>query len=215
MRTRQERLGLLFAGLCALNGAFFPAMAKLTTGLMDPLFVAAASNLFAAAGAVVLLAARGGLGTMVHRRLAPRLLAIGALGTAAAHYLFYLGTSRTSAIVATLCLQIEPAYALLLAWIFLGHRPTRRRVVATAVLLAGLLLAIGSAGLEASGGVWLLLATPLCWQVSHLVVLRGLVGVPPLVLTGARYCYGGVLLALLWLLPGVRSALRSPWTGRA
>src|SRR5262249_10493925 len=116
MRARHEQLGLLFAGLCALSGAFVPAMAKLTTGGAEPLFVAASSNLFAAAAAAVLLAARGELGALVERRRAPGLLAIGALGTAAAHYLFYLGASRTSAITATLCLQTEPAYALVLAW---------------------------------------------------------------------------------------------------
>ena len=47
-------------------------------------------------------AARGELDTLVDRRRAPRLLAIGALGTAAAHYLFYLGASRTSAITRSL-----------------------------------------------------------------------------------------------------------------
>jgi O-acetylserine/cysteine efflux transporter len=206
-RAGQERQGLLFAALCALNAAFVPAVAKLTTGRAEALFVAAASNLFAGLGAALLLAARGELGLMVRRGLAPRLLAIGALGTTGAHLLFYLGASRTSAIVATLCLQIEPAYALVLAWFFLGHRPTRRRVAAAAVLLAGIVLAVGAPGLEASTGIWLLLVTPLCWQISHLIVLRGLAGVPPVILTSARYLYGGVLLGLLWAAIGDRAAL--------
>lgn len=207
--ARRERLGLLFAGLCALNGAFVPAVAKLTTGRADPLFVAAASNLCAALGAALVLWVRGEAGLIVRRDLAPRLLAIGALGTAAAHLLFYLGASRTSAIEATLCLQVEPAYALLLAWLALGHRPTRRRVVATGLLLAGIALAIGASGFEASAGVWLLLATPLCWQLSHLIVLRGLIGVRPLILTSARYIYGAALLVLLWLGLGGAAALPS------
>ena len=69
------------------------------------------------------------------------------------------------------------------------------------------MLAVGASGFEASAGVWLLLITPLCWQFSHLVVLRGLVGVPPLILTSARYMYGGVLLAFLWLGFGEPAAL--------
>lgn len=144
---------------------------------------------------------------MIRPRLAPRLLAIGALGTTAANLLFFLGASRSSAIVTTLCLQIEPAYSLLLAWVFLGHRPSRRRVGATAVLLAGIALALGASGFEASTGVWLLLGTPLCWQISHLVVLRGLVGVPPVILTSARYLYGGLLLVVLWVVFGDRAGL--------
>jgi drug/metabolite transporter (DMT)-like permease len=202
MTPRDERLGLLFAALCALNGAFVPAVAKLTTGRASPLFVAAASNLFAGLCAALVLAGRRQLPLLWQPRIAPRLVLIGFLGTTAAHFLFYLGASRTTAIEATLCLQTEPAYALLLTWLVLGHRPTGRRLIAIAVLLSGIALAIGATGIESSTGVWLLLATPLCWQVSHLVVLRGLIGVAPTVLTSARYVYGGLMLAAGWLIAG-------------
>jgi probable blue pigment (indigoidine) exporter len=203
----QERVGLLFAALCALSGAFVPALAKLTTGRADPLFVATVSNLFAALAAILVLGLRGELGAIVRRGVAVRLFVIGALATAGAHLLFYLGASRTNAIVATLCLQIEPAYALLLAWLVLGHRPTARRIVATLLLLVGIGFAIGGSRLEASSGVWLLLATPLCWQLSHLIVLRQLTGVPPPILAGARYIYGAAVLLLVWLSAGGRSTV--------
>jgi O-acetylserine/cysteine efflux transporter len=199
MRAPQEGTGLLFAGLCALNGAFAPAVAKLTTAHAGALFVAAASNAFAGTAAALVLWARGDLGRLLRRDLAPRLLAIGALGTTAAHLLFYLGASRTSAIVTMLCLQIEPAYALLLAWLVLGHRPTPRRFGATFLLVAGIAIALGGSSLQGSVGVWFLLGTPLCWQLSHLIVLRRLVGVPAMILSSARYVYGGALLVLLWL----------------
>lgn len=199
-----ERLGLLFAAACALSGAFVPAVAKLTTDYADAVFVATASNALAAVAAALVLAARGELEILRRRALAPRLVCIAALGTTLAHLLLYAGARRTNAIVTTLCLQIEPVYALLLSWFFLAHRPTLRRVLAILVLIAGIALAVGPAGIGGSDGVWLLLATPLCWQISHLVVLRGLVGVPPLILTSARYVYGGTLLAVLWLVFGDR-----------
>ena len=195
---REERIGLVAAALCALNGAFIPAVAKLTTGHASPMLVAAASNLCAGLAALALLAARGELRWLVERPRAWRFVAIAALGSAAAHLFLYFGASRTTAIVTTLCLQIEPAYSLLLSWLVLGHRPTPRRVFATVLLLAGIALAVGAGAVESSLGVWFLLATPLCWQASHLVVLRGLVGVPAIVLTSARYFYGGLLLAAMW-----------------
>ncbi len=204
-RDGHELTGLLFAGLCALNAAFVPAVARLTSVGADPLLVATVTSLFAAALALVVLAARGELGVLIAPRTGPRLALVGALGTAAAFVLFYAGAGRTSAIEVALCLQVEPIYALVGAWVWLGHRPTLRRVAAVVVLLAGLALALGAHQLSSASGVWLILATPLCWQLSHLVVLRGLPGVPAPVLTGARYVYGGLILALAWLVLGGRS----------
>jgi drug/metabolite transporter (DMT)-like permease len=207
MSHGQERLGLLFAALCAANGAFVPAFAKLTTDRGDPFFVAAATTLFAGVFAAIVLGLRGDLGSLVRRGTGPRLFIVGALGTACAFLLFFYGARRTTAIEAVLCLQIEPAYSLLLSWIFLGHRPTLRRVTAIGVLLLGIALAVGGRGVSPSAGVWALLITPLCWQVSHLIVLRRLPGVSPHVLTGARYVDGGLLLALLWVASGGAATL--------
>jgi len=202
MSYGQERLGLLFAALCALNGAFVPAFAKLTTDRGDPFLVAAATTLFAGTFAALVLGVRGDLGFLVRRDTGPRLFVVGTLGTACAFLLFFYGARRTTAIEAVLCLQIEPAYSLLLSWIFLGHRPTLRRVLAIGVLLLGITLAVGGRGVSPSAGVWALLITPLCWQASHLVVLRRLANVPPHVLTGARYVDGGLLLAAVWMASG-------------
>lgn len=203
----QERSGLIFAALCAVNGAFVPAFAKLTTGYGDAFFVAASTTAFAGTCALAVLYARGELRVLLARGTGPRLAIIGALGTAAAQYLFFFGASGASAIDTVLCLQIEPAYALALAWIFLGHRPTMRRVIATLALMLGIALAIGTEGFTGSSATWILLATPMCWQVSHLVTLRGLRGVAPHVLTGARYIYGGALLGMLYLIAGDSAGL--------
>jgi probable blue pigment (indigoidine) exporter len=203
-----ERAGLLFAALCALNAAFVPALAKLTTDRADPMFVAASTTLFAGATALVVLATRRQLALLVHPRIGPRLLLVGARGTAAALWLFFQGARRATAIETTLCLQIEPAYSLVAAWLVLGQRPTLRRVAAISLLLVGIALALGGGAWSApSVGVWALLATPLCWQLSHLVVLRGLAGVPPTVLTGARYVYGGLALTAMWALSGAPTAI--------
>lgn len=207
MTRGQERSGLVFAGLCALNGAFVPGFAKLTTGAADGLFVAAVTSVFAALAAVVLLLARGELGQLFARERLPLLLAIGALGTAVTFFLFYEGARRTSAITTALCLQVEPVYSLVLARAVLGHPIGRRRAAAVAAILAGIALALGPGGEADWLGVALLLATPLGWQLSHLIVLRGLGDVAPRTLTGARYLFGGALLALAWAVSGGPAAL--------
>jgi drug/metabolite transporter (DMT)-like permease len=195
MSEPTQRSGLLFAGLCALNGAFVPAVAKLTTDRADPLFVAAVTTVFAGLAAALVLGTRGELRRLLRRDTAPVLILIGALGTAIPFLLFFEGTRRTSAIEAVLCLQTEPVYSLIVAWLFLGHRLTLRRVAAALVLVAGIVLAVGVGGLSDTLGVTLLLLAPLCWQICHLVTLRRLRSVEPPLLTGARYVYGGALLA--------------------
>jgi drug/metabolite transporter (DMT)-like permease len=82
--------------------------------------------------------------------------------------------------------------------VLLGQPITRRRLAASAVTLAGIALAIGAHEAKLSTGVPILLATPLCWQASHIVVLRALPNISPPVLTGARYVYGGLLLTLFF-----------------
>jgi drug/metabolite transporter (DMT)-like permease len=198
-----QRGGLLFAGLCALNGAFVPAVAKFTTDHADPLFVAAATTFFAGLAAAVMLGARGELSRLVQRETAPLLILLGALGTTIPFILFFEGTRRTSAIEAVLCLQTEPVYSLIVAWLFLGHRLTVRRVAAALVLMTGIVLAVGVGGLSDPLGVTLLLLTPLSWQICHLLTLRGMPHVEPYLLTGARYVYGGALVALAaWVFGG-------------
>ena len=195
----EERSGLIFAGLCALNGALVPAFAKLTTGSADALFVASMTTVSAGLFATAVLAVRGELAILFRAPQRARLALVGALGTGLAFFLFFAGAQRTSAIDTALCLQIEPAYSLIAAWIFLKHRPGLRRIAATVTVLLGIALAVGARDLTTSTGVWMLLATPICWQVSHLVVLSSLRGISAVVLTGARYIYGGVLLFACWL----------------
>jgi drug/metabolite transporter (DMT)-like permease len=197
----RERVGLLAGGLCASCAAFIPAVARLTTEVADPIFVAVASTLFGAAAAAAVLGVRGELRGLLRTADAANLALIGLLGTAIPFFLFFVGTHRTSAIEAVLCLQTEPAYSLLLAWLVLGHRLTVRRVGAATLLLAGIFLAVGTGGGGDALGIAALITAPLCWQLSHLVVLRRLPHVAPRLLTGARYVYGGLLLApaLFWI----------------
>lgn len=186
----------MFAALCSLNGAFVPAVAKLATASTPPFVIAALTSALGGVCALIVLGLRGELKLLVQPVIGVRLAAIGFLGTAVAYTLFFAGASRSTAIETVLCLQIEPAYSLILSWVALGHRPTRRRVLATAVLLAGIYLAVAGneTGAFGSSGAWFLLATPLSWQLSHLITMRGLQGVAPHVLTGARYIFGGAMM---------------------
>ncbi len=190
------RAGLVFAALCALNGAFVAPVARISTAANDPLQVAVIVTLFAALAAAVVLAMRGRLLELFMGPDAIAFCALGALGTMVPTVLFFSGTARTSAIDAALCLQTEPVFSLLLSWLVLGHRLTLRRTLSAGVLLVGLALSAASGANRDIVGVCMLLATPLAWQASHLLVLRRLVTASPETLTGARYLWGGVWLGI-------------------
>jgi drug/metabolite transporter (DMT)-like permease len=205
----RDRHGLAFAVACALVGAFAPGMARLTTESIDALAVAAGTTLFAALAALVHVALRGEIGGLVRSGRTPRLVAIGAIGTALPGFLYFEGARLSSATLAALCIQIEPAYSLVLAWVALGHRPSVARVLAVGVILTGIALAIGVRGVASSPGAALLLAAPLCWQLSHLIALRGLGGASAAALTAARYVYGALIVGAVWLARADASALPS------
>ncbi len=194
MGPETERAGLGFAGLCVLSGAFVAPVARLSTEGGDALFVATATTLLAGLTAAVVLLAKGQLRSLVSGRDALPLVMLGALGTMIPNLLFFLGTARTSALDAVLCLQTEPAFSLLLAWLVLGHRLTLRRVFSVAVLLIGIVCAMTGDSIRDPLGISMLLAAPLAWQLSHLLVLRRLTGARPELLTGARYVWGGICL---------------------
>lgn len=206
MRGADERAGLLFAAYCVVNAAFVPGVAKLTTIGASGLAIALGTSAFAGICALALLAWRGELGQLVLRSTAPVLVAVGALGTALAFLLFFEGARRASAIDTAVCVQTEPLYALIGARVFLGHALSLRRVLAVGAILAGIALALGARPLEGSLGVALLLATPLAWQASHWIALRGFEGVNPRLLSAARYVYGTLVLLPIWLVfEGVES----------
>lgn len=208
MTRGSERAGLAFAFLCALSGAFVAPVARLTTENANPLFVAAVTTCLAGLAGALVLATRFQLGALVRGPNAPWLALLGALGTMVPNLLFFVGTARTSALDAVLCLQVEPAYSLLLAWGVLGHRLTLRRVASAVVILAGIGFAISGESLADPLGIGLLLATPLAWQLSHLVVLRRLREAPSRLLTGARYLWGGFWLGLATLIFSLVSGIR-------
>ena len=211
MSSDPQRAGLVFAALCALNGAFVAPVASLVTSAAHPLRVAVLVTVFAALAAAVVLGVRGRLLRLFRGSdtLAFALLAL--LGTVVPTLLFFVGTARTSALDAAMCLQTEPIFSLLLAWQVLGHRLTLRRVAAAAILLAGIVIAIGESLSQDALGLSLLLATPLAWQLSHLLVLRRLSTVPPELLTGARYLWGGLWLVLGAAVHGVLFGGTESW----
>ena len=197
MDRRTDASGLAFAAYCIANSSFVPAIAKLTTQHADGLTIATLTSAFGALACLALLVAAGKLRLLF--RDFGWLVAVGTLGTTVAFLLYYSGAQRVTAIETALCVQTEPIYSLIGTRFVLGYPISKRRLAAVTAIAAGIALAIGTAPTSPPLGLALLLATPLAWQTSHWIALKRLSTFDPLQLSGARYVFGSLVLAAVWL----------------
>ncbi|HXW82987.1 MAG TPA: DMT family transporter, partial [Candidatus Binataceae bacterium] len=166
---------------------------------LDPLLFCAAVALVASACIIVLLRVRGELSLLFDRRFRGRLFLMSMTGTVLTSLTVTEGLTRISAIAGVLLLQSEPIYSILLATVFVGERPSARQLLATATILIG----IGSVfGGGAFGPLWaaaLVFATPLFWQISHVLGLRLMPPLGPATIAGGRFIYATIVLFALLL----------------
>ncbi len=109
-----------------------------------------------------------------------------------------MGSGHASIIAFTM-----PLWAVLLSMIFIGERPTFRRIAGLVVGLAGLgVLLIGKFGvLEAAPlGVVFMLLSALCWGAGTVVQKRTDWKLPPFTLAGGQFLIGGLPIAIVALI---------------
>ncbi|MEM7480104.1 MAG: EamA family transporter [Acidobacteriota bacterium] len=135
------------------------------------------------------------------RRHGGRLALCGLLVVPGYNLSLYFGQQHgVPAPVASLTTVLAPLFILVLSVIFLGERPTARKILGLAIALAGMaLLAVGR---PAVGGYSLLLAitalAPLAWSVYSVLAKPMTAGESPLLITFLAITLGTVpLLAVL------------------
>jgi len=160
----------------------------------------ACSVTVAAACASTMLACTGELGLPFDSRYRLHLFAISMTGTVATTLALIYGLKRIDAVAGVLLLESEPVYSLVLATIFLKERPSRRQLLATAMILAAIGWVFGAGR---SFTPWydalLVLITPFFWQSSHVLSLNVMPPLTPRVITGARYLYAAIILLAILL----------------
>ncbi len=160
-----------------------------------PLIFGALAVGSAALCATLVLGLRGKLPQLTARKYAPRLFLLSISGTLATTLLLIYGLQKIDAVAGVILLEAEPIYSLILASAFLHERPSRRQLLATITILAGIGSVLGAgrafSPLYAAALVFL---TPLFWQISHVISLRLMPPLEPLTVTGARYIYSAIVL---------------------
>jgi drug/metabolite transporter (DMT)-like permease len=203
--------GTLLALVSALLfGASTPAVQRLGKGLGP--FSTAALLYAGAAGFAALALAAGRRGTVpgvrrdapLRARHLPRLVAVAVAGALLAPAALAWGLSRSSGVAASLLINLEGVFTLVLgAWIH--HEHVGRRVgLAVAVMTAGGALVVlgarGSGGAELWGLAAVTLAT-LCWAVDN-TLARPLADLDPAAVVAAKGGLGAALSIALAALSG-------------
>jgi len=212
-RARAFQIGVALAITNTIIGAGQPALTRWGAVNLDPLLFCTGAVFVASICSVFFMYRRGDLGLLFDRRFRLRLAAMSAVGTVTTSLLLTFGMTRINAIAATILMQSEPVYSLMLAVVIVGERPSLRQLFATATILVGIASVFTTAG--AFSPAWaaaMVLVTPLCWQASHVLGLSMMPPLSPLTVTAGRMIYAAIGLGALLLLtrPATLAELSHP-----
>ncbi|SRR5579875_988630 len=197
-RRRSPAAGIACAAITTISGALLPIVTRYGATHIDPLLFCAGSAIVAAACALPILHRSDGLGLLLDRRYRLALAAIAIAGTVLPSLAMVHGMQRVNAVSAVLLLETEPVYSLIIATLVVGEAPSPRQLIATAVILAGIVSAFwGGGAIDLSGTALLVALTPLMWQLSHVITLRVMPPLRPIGVTAARNTYAAMMLAAL------------------
>ena len=200
--TQTEKTGLGFALAEVMAVGLVPAFSKFAVSRVDPLLYSAVAVSVAAVVSVLLVRWRGEARQLFEPAMLGWLVPIALLGTTVTTLMLFFGTRLTDGVSAALLLQSEPVYSLALTWVLWRRGVSRRQLLGTGLVLAGIVLVLYDGSFHIGAGGALILLTPLGWQLSHILALRVMPPMSPYALTAARYVYGGAALVLVQALLG-------------
>jgi len=188
--------------LAALWGASFLFM-RIAAPAFGPVALVFLRLAGAALLLVPLLAARGELGSLrAHWRT---IAVVGVMNSALPFLCFAYAALSITAGLSAILNSATPLFAAVVAWLWLGDRMTRWRIVGLAIGFAGVLwIGWDKADFKPGGSAWAIAACLLAtmsYAVAPNLAKRHLGGVPPLAVAAGSQLAAAILLALpavLW-----------------
>jgi drug/metabolite transporter (DMT)-like permease len=214
-RGREFRIGLVNAVATTIIAAVQPVITRYGAERIDPMLFCAGSMTVAGSILAVVMWRRGEIGALISRQWTPRLVALSMAGSVATSLTLIFGLRKIDAIAGVILLQSEPLYSLLLSTIFLGERPSRRQLIATAAILIGIGSVFGAGrAFSPLSAAALLFITPLFWQTSHVISLGVMPPLSETCVTGARTIFAAIVLVVIFLITdsGAAVGLADPRT---
>lgn len=186
--------------LAAIWGASFLFM-RLGAGEFGPVALSGVRVALASAALLPVLAWRGQFGVLARHWRA--IAVVGVVGSALPFLAYSYAALSISAGLSSVFNATTPLWGALIAWLWLGDRPDRRRALGLALGFAGVLwLAWDKAGLRAgsAGGapaaVVACITATACYGFVANFTRRALAGVPPLAVAAGSQTAAAIALAL-------------------
>ncbi|NYZ78530.1 DMT family transporter [Candidatus Micrarchaeota archaeon] len=198
----EETVGVILVLISILFYGLEPIVSKYTVNTVNPLFTATISILFASIIPLFILVNKGMVKELIKRENIVYLFFISFFGSVIALILFLVGVGMTSGISASLLLQIEPIYSALLGFFVLREAIGKRQFLAMFLIIIGVGVIFYNGSLQINYGDILVLATPLFYQISHLIVKKVMKNIEEDVIVAGRFLYAVPIFLILSTLAG-------------
>jgi drug/metabolite transporter (DMT)-like permease len=198
----EETVGVILVLISILFYGLEPIISKYIVNTVNPLFTATISILFASIIPLFILINKGMVKELIKRENMVYLFFISFFGSVIALILFLVGVGMTSGISASLLLQIEPIYSVLLGFFVLKEAIGKRQLSAMFLVIIGVGVIFYNGSLQINYGDILVLATPLFYQISHLIVKKVMKKIEEDVIIAGRFLYAVPIFLVLSTLAG-------------
>ena len=203
---KKEKEGIIFTIITIFLAGSLPIVVKYGVGIINPLFFATSCSLVAGICLFIVTLIKGNWKILFLKKYLFYFLIIGFFGITLSNILFFYGVTLTSGINSAILLQIEPIYSLFIGYVFLNERITLKQIIFTLVIISGTLTVLYKGNFIVNWGDYLVLFTPICWQITHLQSKKLMAkdkNISPLIIATVRTLYGGVLLFIVNYIWGV------------
>ncbi len=209
LNLSQEMEGTILAIIGLVVYGVHPIVVKYGTSYMSPLSFSSVSALIASFLLLLFLFSKGGYDDFrnLNRFHWIRLAFVGIFSTGLAFIFFFEGTNLSTGINSGIILRTEVLFSIILSYIILKERITKKQLIFTFMVLIGLILILGRGfAFQPKIGDLLLLFTPICWQIGHVISKK--VPLNPYSTALGRNFFGGILLLSFTFITNVNINLK-------
>jgi len=192
-----ETVGMIFIFIEVFAAGFQPVFTKLAVETINPIFAASIASLIGCIIPLVILIRNRNLKLIIDRKNIKNILLIGLFGTTITYLLFFFGAQLTSGINTAILMQSEPIYAIFLGYLILKEKISPKQILSTFLIILGIIAVIYNGSFSFNLGDFLILITPLFYQISHVIAKRTMKKIGTYAVQAGRYLFAGLTLFLI------------------